>query len=84
MKDRIEEKLLLETADEFAYRTVTQILEENKIPYFTRDDESGGYMKIISGFSLYNRKVFVAKEDYEKAYELTKEFIEGITMNNDK
>ncbi len=76
----MKEKLLFETADEFAYRTVTQILEEQKIPYYVKDDETGGYMKIIGGFSLYNRKILVADKDYDLAYELSKEFIEGIKI----
>ncbi|MDL2310659.1 DUF2007 domain-containing protein [Peptostreptococcaceae bacterium OttesenSCG-928-C18] len=75
MGNEINKKLLLETVDEFVYLTVIQILKENNVPYIVKDDETGGYMKIIAGFSIYNKEVFVSKEDYERAYKLVENFI---------
>ena len=74
----IDEILLIETADEFIYLTIKEILEDNNIPIIIKDDLTGGYMKIIGGFSLYNKKIFISIEDYEKAYDLVKEFIEEV------
>lgn len=74
--NNIKEKLLFETTDNFKYLTVKEILEDNNIPYFVRDDDSGGYMKIIAGMSIYNKRVFVSSLDYKKALDLVNEFIE--------
>ena len=74
----IDEILLIENADEFIYLTIKEILEDNNIPIIIKDDLTGGYMKIIGGFSLYNKKIFISIEDYEKAYDLVKEFIEEV------
>lgn len=75
--DNIKEKLLFETTDNFKYLTVKEILKDNNIPYFVRDDDSGGYMKIIGEISMYNKRIFVSNLDYEKAFELVEEFIEN-------
>ena len=66
--------------DEFKYLTVKEILEDNNVPYIVKDDDSGGYMKIIAGTSIYNKKIFVSNMDYEKAYDLVEEFIENINI----
>lgn len=73
--ENIKEVLLIETVDEFIYMTVTEILEDNKIPYYAEDDYSGGYMKLIGGISLYNKKIYVSNMDYKKAYNLIENFI---------
>lgn len=72
----IQEKILLETADEFTYLTVKEILKDNDIPYIVKDDYSGGYMKVIAGRSIYNKKIIVSNMDYDKAYDLVGEFID--------
>ena len=50
------------------------ILKDNSIPYILHENESGSYMRIISGFSLYGTNILVEKSDFEKAIEL----IEGV------
>ncbi|QQK08137.1 DUF2007 domain-containing protein [Miniphocaeibacter halophilus] len=76
MNAEVKEVLLLETEDEFKYMTVKQILDDNNIPYIIKDKGSGGYMRIIGGFSIYLKEIYVSSEDYKKAYDLVKEFIE--------
>lgn len=76
MTAEVKEVLLLETEDEFKYITVKQILDDNNIPYIIKDKGSGGYMRLISGYSIYLKGIFVSSEDYKQAYNLVKEFIE--------
>ncbi len=59
-----EPVFLTEIADERELELFTQLLHMNRIPFFTRDVESGDYMRIYMGFSVYGQQVFVRKRDY--------------------
>ena len=45
-------------------------MEENNIPYVKKEEGSGAYMTVVTGFSFYNKTVVVSKEDYDRAKEI--------------
>ncbi|NLV87856.1 MAG: DUF2007 domain-containing protein [Tissierellia bacterium] len=49
---------------------ITNLLEENNIPYLLRDHGTGGYMRIISGGSLYGTDILVEEGFFERASEI--------------
>ena len=73
-KHDIELVNLTTTNNNYELTVIEGILKNNSIPYILKDKESGAYMKIISGFSLYGTEIYVEKNDLEKANELISEF----------
>ncbi|NLW22655.1 MAG: DUF2007 domain-containing protein [Tissierellia bacterium] len=67
--------ILLKTAgNDYELNTITSILDENNIPYLVKEKGIGGYMRIISGSSLYGADILVEKSMYEKAKSIIDEF----------
>ena len=62
-------------SNEMELSMIKEILDDNDIPYFVKDHGAGGYMRIISGISLFETDVMVGKSDFEKAKELLKSII---------
>ncbi len=62
------------TNNNYELSTIESILKDNAIPYILHDYESGAYMRIYAGASLFGTDIMVNKSDFEKA----KELIEGI------
>ena len=54
---------LTTVSDEQEMEHITQLLHASKIPFFTQDMETGEYMRIFMGFSLYGQKVYVRAKD---------------------
>ncbi|MCB5559229.1 putative signal transducing protein [Anaerosalibacter bizertensis] len=50
------------------------LLDQHNIPYIIKDRESGGYMKIYSGFSIYGTDILVEKALFKKAKNILDEF----------
>lgn len=48
----------------------TVALENAGIPYSLKDYESGNYMRLISGGSIYGCEIYVDSQDYEEAVEV--------------
>lgn len=69
-----EEIELIATADEYETNQICILLEKNNIPYIRRDDGSGSYMNLYFGQSFQMKRIFVRKEDYDKASELISAF----------
>jgi len=65
--DEIELVLLKNVNNNFELGLIKSILEDNHIPYIIKDSGTGGYMRIISGDSLYETEVLVEKSTFEKA-----------------
>lgn len=61
---------LRSTSDEMQLSMIKQILDDNDIPYIIKDHGAGGYMRIISGSSLYGTDVMVEEIDFQKANSL--------------
>lgn len=63
-------KTLIKTSDRIMLSLIESILKENGIPYILKDKGTGGYLKIITGASIYDTEVLVSDKDFEKAREL--------------
>ena len=66
---------LISTNDNTELTLIESILKNNSIPFILKEKESGSYMKIIGGFSLYGTDIYVEKNDFEKANELIIEIL---------
>ncbi len=49
---------------------ILNLLENNHIPCFKKDQFTGGYMNLYMGYSVYGQDIFVDEADYEKALAL--------------
>lgn len=62
------EMVLLKTvSNNYELDLMKDLLDEHKIPYIIKDRGVGGYMRIISGASLYGTDILVEKSMFEKA-----------------
>ena len=68
MKKDIEYVKLVSSTNKLIFDEVCAFLEDNKIPYFVKDE--GDFMRIISGFSIYEKGIYVSEKDFESANEL--------------
>jgi len=69
-----EEIELIATTDEYETTQICILLEKNEIPYIRRDNGSGSYMNLYFGQSIQIKRIFVRKEDYDKASVLISAF----------
>lgn len=69
-KNDIELVLLKTANNRFELDIIKGVLEENQIPYIIQEKGSGGYMKIITGSSMFGSDIQVEKSQYNKAMEL--------------
>ena len=67
MEEEITEVEVFNSPDEYDVLLVGSILEENNIPYIRKDDGIG---VSIGAFTYATKRIFVNKEDYEKALSL--------------
>lgn len=78
-KDKdLEIVLLTTTNNDYELLTIKTLLEDNNIPYILKDKETGGYMRIIGGTSIYGTDILVEKSAYEKAKNILGNFPWGI------
>lgn len=68
MKKDIEYVKLVTSTNKLIFDEICAFLEDNSIPYFVKDE--GDYMRLISGFSLYEKGIYVSESDFEEANEL--------------
>ena len=73
--DEIELVLLKTINNNYELGLIKSILEENQIPYIVKDSGTGGYMRIISGDSLYETEILVDKLVLDKANAILDDFI---------
>ncbi len=69
-KEDIELVNLKTTNSNYELSIIESILKDNSIPYILHDYESGAYMRIYAGTSLYGTDIMVNKSDFERAIEL--------------
>lgn len=72
--DEFEMILLKTTSDNYELDLIKNLLDDQNIPYVLKDQGIGGYMRIISGDSLYGTDIFVEKALFEKAKTILDEF----------
>lgn len=46
------------------------LLRKEGIPVLVKDEESGGYLKVYAGYSVFGDSLYVKEEDYARAQEL--------------
>lgn len=69
------ELVLLKTiSNNHELNLIKNLLDDHQIPYIIKDRESGGYMRICSGFSIYGIDILVEKSLFEKAKAILDEF----------
>lgn len=69
-----EEIQLFTSVDEYIIEQVCAILENNNIPFIKRTDGSGSYINISMGQTVQNKRIFVNRDDYDKALKLIEIF----------
>lgn len=69
---------------EYEISQICAILEDNKISFIRKDYGSGGYMNLYYGQSIQEKKVFVHKNDYDKAAEIISVFLDTKLDNNNE
>lgn len=61
---------LISVENEVHARMIAGVLEGNSIKCWIRDKESGGYMSIYMGFSVFGKDLYVDEADVDRAREL--------------
>lgn len=69
-------KLLITAANEFELGAITSILRDHGIPFITKDNEAGGYLRIYSGSSIYGTDIQVREDCFDQAKDLIANFIQ--------
>ena len=65
------EKEVFSSTDEFTVSRLCTIFDEKGISYIRKDGGAGSYISIVHGQDMLSqKKIFVNKEDFEKAREL--------------
>lgn len=75
LSDDLELSLLKTTSNTHELNLMKNLLDEHNIPYIVKDHGAGGYMRIISGSSLYGADILVEKATFEKAKSILDRFI---------
>ena len=66
-----DEPVLLTTiSNEQELELFTSLLHEQRIPFYTQDLQTGEYMRIYMGFSIYGQEVYVRRADYLRCVQL--------------
>ena len=60
------------------------LLKNNGIHCYSIDAETGNYMKITMGYSVFGEVIYVDKADYYRAYELMTEVDNDIELTDDE
>ena len=74
MEKKIEEIQLFSSIDECIIEQVCAILNNNNIPFIKKTDGSGSYINISMGQTVQVKRIFVNKEEYDKAIKLIEIF----------
>jgi len=62
--------LLKITNNDYELTTIKTLLDQNGIPYITKDKGCGGYLRISAGTSIYGTDIFVHDINFDRAKEL--------------
>lgn len=61
---------LMSTGNKIQAELIVQMLKQNGINCYYKENGAGSYMNISSGFSVFGQEIFINEEDKEKAEEL--------------
>lgn len=68
--DDLELVVLRTINNNYELEMIKNLLDEHEIPYIIKDHGIGGYMRVISGDSLYRTDILVEKSLFEKARDI--------------
>lgn len=63
---------------------VLNLLRNNGIPCFKKDNGSGSYMNLRLGFSVYGEEIYVDEGDYETASEMINSFTDSKNIDENQ
>ncbi len=72
----MQPRKLVSTDNAVDAELIAGVLTQEGISTYTKDLESGDYMSIVMGFSVFGKELYVDEGDYERA----KELLEGMRM----
>lgn len=78
--DELNYKKLVSITNELRFAEICEILEDNEIPYLYDDEDI--YLRLLTGFSNYEKSIYVREEDFDKAIELLVYFTEDYDSEN--
>ena len=81
MKKDIEYVKLVTSTNKLIFDEICAFPEDNSIPYFVKDE--GDYMRLISGFSLYEKGIYVSEDAPDEANELLVYFMNDNDTSGD-
>lgn len=61
---------LMSTGNKIQAELIVQMLKQNGINCYYKENGAGSYMDITCGFSVFGQEIFINEEDKEKAEEL--------------
>lgn len=80
--DAADVTMLVSFGDHLEAELLQEILRQRGIPTYTQERESGGYMKVLMGYSIFGEDIFVKTSDYEAAKECLDEY-ESLRVNDE-
>lgn len=78
-----EVKILASFGDHLEVELMQGILEQRGIPSYVLERESGGYMKVFMGYTVFGEDLYVKSSDYEAAKECMEEY-ESLKVSDDQ
>lgn len=69
---------VLSTDNAISAEMAAGLLQQKEIPCYIKDLETGNYLSIYMGYSVFGKEIYVDKEDYERA----KKLLESVTPDN--
>lgn len=66
---------LFSSMDEILIGQICAVLEENNIAFVKNEDGAGEYTSVVMGTNIFEKKILVNEENYEKAKELIEPII---------
>lgn len=66
-------KKVVSATDSIEASMFVNLLKNNGIPAYTVDKESGDYLKVYMGYTIFGVDIYVNEEDYEQAFALLAE-----------
>lgn len=66
----IDPCLLISVTDEIQAKLIEGVLLDSNIPFYIKDRECGGFLKVYMGFSVFGTDIYVEKNNYDKAKEI--------------
>ncbi|MHB1485649.1 MAG: putative signal transducing protein [Saccharofermentanales bacterium] len=62
--------LLITATDMIKTKIIEGLLNESDIPYYTKDNRFGGYIKVLMGGPVYGTDFYIGKDDFKAAKDI--------------